>query len=769
MKVIEALHKYICDAGKYNSNSELPPKVILWPDGERLFEKCIPLLLKEIPELLIYGKYKPEDRTGPAIWLRCAVAKTVVVELPDDKIPIIYLPGISRDDLHVERKIDEIKPLIPLQYMGKFFSQRSAKDITPLALFSGKDYLGLSVVEGNDTRDALRAAIDIALEQEVNDLKNISLDEAYFNKMITGGDPLNIVLGYIDCETDYFENKNDIEKQAIVNTFENQFKFNPLREGRFRAAELLAKHESIEWKNVWNHYLLSYTRFNNIEKVIRSCSSYSTPLIGGKEYEGWPQYNDEQESELLQQLKALQDKTKSDIYKKIDSLYQDHKERLDYIWAKKGESPILNALVSFKQICDFIRNNSFGSTLNEISHFYQKDGCEIDFLVIQILSNLNKDEHKKLFNNLLKIVYVDGYLDVLTQKFQEVAKEDNYPYKEIVCNYSKDTCILFADGLRYDLAKHIATSLDLNYQVEENPTWVPFPSITQCGKYAVSPVVKELAGLEPEDFSPCIKDNATPVTNTNFKTLLEAKGWQYVENASIKEKDFGWYPFGDLDNLGHKLGDNLPSQIESKISEIETKIHELLNAGWTTVILVTDHGWLFVPGNMPKCKTTPVMLDSHKDRYSLVQAGENSGYPQVPWSWNKEYQVATPNGIGSFVDGKVYSHGGLSLQECLTLQLTISKKEVNKGHTLSIKNIKWKGMACTFEIEGCYQGLYAEIRISPADEKTAVSSKKNPYDEDGYTRLIVTEDNLDGKKAFIIITDDSKQLLYQHEVIIGEN
>lgn len=769
MKVIEELHKYICNAGSYNSNSELAPKVILWPDGERLFERCIPVLLKEIPELLVLGIYNPENRTGPAIWLRCAVAKTIEINLPADRIPIIYLPGISRDDLHVEKKVDEIKPLIPLQYMGKFFSQRSSKDITPLAIFSGKEYLGLNVVDGNKTRDALRAAIDIALTVDVNSLTGIALDDAFFNKLITGGDPITEVLSYLDCETDFFAGMNDVKKQAIISTFINQFKFNPTTEGRFRAAELLAKHDTIEWKPVWDHYQLSYTRFINIENAIRKCTSYETPLFGGKEYEGWPQFNQEAEERLFNELKSLQNKPKIDVYKSIDSLFEEHKERLDFVWTKKGQSPLLLSLDNFKKMIDLIRNNSFGASLEDLSKFYQEIGYQVDDYMLQTLAHINNDDYRTVLQNLLKQVYSESYLDVLAKNFQNAAKDDKYPYKEIIQKYEKDTCLLFADGLRFDLAKSVSVALAKLYKVIETPFWVPFPTITQCGKYSVSPVIKDLSGSEPGDFSPHIKQTEVVVTNTNFKSMLEEKGWQYIENASIKEKEYGWYPFSNIDSLGHKLGEKLPMELDNQISSIVNAVKELKNAGWKTVKIVTDHGWLFVPGNMPKCEKSGNMIDSHKDRYSLVQAGQNSGYPQVAWSWNQNYQVGTPTGIGSFVDGKVYTHGGLSLQECLTLQLTVidDSDDIQKN-PLSISNIKWKGMSCSFDIIGNISDITACIRTSPADKNSLISSEKKP-EEDGHTRLLVTEDDLDGKKAYIVLIDSNENLVMQKEVIVGEN
>ena len=96
----------------------------------------IPRQIEELPELFILGNYCPEKRTGPAIWLRCVVAcKIGEVKLPADRPPIIYLPGISHQDLRgVESCKDYLKPLAELQYRRAIWSSINSKDGTILGL-----------------------------------------------------------------------------------------------------------------------------------------------------------------------------------------------------------------------------------------------------------------------------------------------------------------------------------------------------------------------------------------------------------------------------------------------------------------------------------------------------------------------------------------------------------------------------------------------------------------------------------------------------------
>ena len=89
--------------------------------GGRVVEQLRGLM----PELLTLGEYDPATRTGPAIWLRCVIEPAVRAEKfpdlawPDGTVPVIYMPGVSRQTLRaVEECPDALKPLVELQYRG---------------------------------------------------------------------------------------------------------------------------------------------------------------------------------------------------------------------------------------------------------------------------------------------------------------------------------------------------------------------------------------------------------------------------------------------------------------------------------------------------------------------------------------------------------------------------------------------------------------------------------------------------------------------------
>src|SRR5687767_10540177 len=83
-------------AQAYAAGDQVVPCAVLWPDPERMWEAVIPALQKTMPELFVLGRYAPDTRTGPALWLRCIEARVADGAPSAGTTPLFYLPGVSR-------------------------------------------------------------------------------------------------------------------------------------------------------------------------------------------------------------------------------------------------------------------------------------------------------------------------------------------------------------------------------------------------------------------------------------------------------------------------------------------------------------------------------------------------------------------------------------------------------------------------------------------------------------------------------------------------
>ncbi len=114
--------------------------------------------------------------------------------------------------------------------------------------------------------------------------------------------------------------------------------------------------------------------------------------------------------------------------------------------------------------------------------------------------------------------------------------------------------------------------------------------------------------------------------------------------------------------------------IHAEIDRLALRIQKLLDVGWRSVKVVTDHGWLFCPDGLSTAELPKHLTASKWARCAAIKGESQVPVPTVAWSWNPSEQFATPNGAACFNTGSTnsYAHGGISLQECLTPVLLVS-------------------------------------------------------------------------------------------------
>ena len=130
----------LSNAAGYNKGAQSRPAVVLWTDSELLWSSTVNTLRLAGLPIFILGDYAPDKNTGPAIWLKCEIAKYVAEKGRDGLTPIVYLPGASRNDLRaIESCPRHLQPLAELQYRGVYWSQTNGKDWTVNAILTSSN------------------------------------------------------------------------------------------------------------------------------------------------------------------------------------------------------------------------------------------------------------------------------------------------------------------------------------------------------------------------------------------------------------------------------------------------------------------------------------------------------------------------------------------------------------------------------------------------------------------------------------------------------
>jgi hypothetical protein len=775
MRVLDHLLKAVRDAAAFNRDIQVPPACILWPDKERQWEGIMARLLDELPELFILGNYSLDTRTGPSIWLRCVLAnRSPLAPGPLHQTPILYLSGVSRQDLRaVENCPEHLKPLADLQYRGTIWNQSNAKDWTILAfLRSPQGGLGLDVAQDNDTKQSMLLALSRLLDEEVEPLKNKRLDAEFFKKLLIG-DPRRQILEWIDHPEKYRTSSSENEWLAFVEVCRSQFGIHPEKDGPLVASERLALREG-SWKTVWDRFCEAPNRYPHIPAQIKKCKMPGNSMLWsmGKasEYEGWPQWNELQETALRQGLLSLAKHDAATCRTELITFEQHHFARRSLVWAELREASLAQALEHLVVVASETRKSLNAGSLDDVVQAYLNSAWKTDDAVLSALACVESSEDFNAVTVAIRSVYLPWLEDSarhLQNIWEPIAKTDT-PSSDA------ESCIVFVDGLRVDSARRLKSILAAKGAViDEQIRWAALPSVTGTGKPAVAPLASTSAAenpsptdfqaMSPYQFEKALKDSGWMVIRA--KDPIPAPICQGYPVASTVNKL--WVEIGNIDHEGHERGAKLAKQLPALLAEVAERIEALLSAGWFRIRVVTDHGWLLLPGGLPKSDLPSAVSENKWGRCALLKSGATTAHRVFPWHWNPDESVVLADGISCFRSNEEYTHGGLSLQECLTLDLILSLDAPQGAATIA--EVKWKGLRCSVLAQGTVSGLHLDVRAFAEDANSSLINKTKPVEDDGRASVLIVDmdGDLEGIDAFVVLTNDAGILITQISTRIG--
>jgi hypothetical protein len=319
----------------YNTNASVQPVALLWPDETGQWSPVIRRIGERLPVVTL-GRYDPEQRQGPAYWIRCVVARTIDVGLPEGP-PIVYLPGVPRSEL---RAIDscppELAPIAELQYRGLEFTRPKSKQEWSIRglLTNVERGIGLTIVPGAETGNALLLALNQLLDEPVDRLSQQVLDADFFAELVNP-DPISTLLGWLDDPVAYRNRLDDAQWAAFVQQCKSDLGFQPLKDGPLTAARRLGERQG-NWAQVWKRFADMPGRYPGIAERL----SQAKPMdLLSEPSETWPQDNEEAEDRLRKQLLRLGTLAAEGAREEAVRLDAEHAWRRGTVWADLGLSP----------------------------------------------------------------------------------------------------------------------------------------------------------------------------------------------------------------------------------------------------------------------------------------------------------------------------------------------------------------------------------------------------------------------------------------------
>jgi hypothetical protein len=771
----QALVTALQSAAQGNSQTATPAAAVLWPDKECQWQLALPRVRQQLPGLYELGAFNPEASSGPAIWLKCAIA-AALSDVAIAGIRVVYLPGISRAELRaIESCPRDLQPLAELQYRGAFWSQSNGKDWTISAYLSSKNGgLGLDVAQDKATQEALAQvlATGLLLEQPLESLKGRQINAEWLLNLLAPN-PTRDLLAWLNAPQAMQQEWGTVRWDVFRKRAKTDFGFDPVADGVLAAAEKLAKREG-KWAAVSELYRDSYTSFPEVLTQLRAVQLPNLGLFPDMEQlAGYPQANEQGEAKLREALAGCEAMDAAQARSAILAAEKEHGTRRDWLWARMGLAPLAVALQNLARLAELSVAAPIGNTPTELALNYQQSGWLVDDAATRALGTVQSKADSDAVGAAVRAVYLP-WLEEAALRLQEAAKASGgLPPIDADMDLTASeagVCTVFVDGLRYDVAQRLQAKLQSLGTTKTGARWTSMPSVTASGKAWCSPVAKLVSGSAEEvEFEPRVAADSKPLSGHNFRKLLLENGVQPLDKHETGDPSGrGWTEAGDFDHYGHEHGIRLARDVDAQLAQVLERVEELVDTGWRKVRIVTDHGWLLIPGGMPKTDLPKHQAETRWGRCAVLKDTAHGTPLTFGWDWCKAVQVAYAPGVSSFIAGAVYAHGGISLQECLVpvIQLDCAGK-TGTGVTVGIESLTWKGLRCTVMVKGALAGMKADLRTKAAMADSSLASSAKALDG-GKASLAVPDDDHMGQAAMVVILGADGQVVQKQATTVGE-
>lgn len=751
-----------------SADGEMEPVALLWTDPDSQWARLVERLRASLPHLFTLGPYNPELRTGPAIWLRCAVDRALEdVALDPGVVPILYLPGVARQSLRAGDDCPRaLRPLVELQYRGRVWHQKNGRDWTVEAFLVSEDGLGLEMAQDQKTREAARRSLPLLAETPLDGLRGHRLEADDFDRLAIG-DPTRDLLRWMAAGDTFRQTEGETRWKAFCGVCKSDFKFNPDKKSPADAASKLLEGSG-KWITVWERFKEAPKLYPGVAHLLRDTPM---PLLHrGGEFDG--EGNAKAEQKLRASLTALADKPHAKALEKIAKLEDEHGKRRGWVWAELGESPLADALAPLAHLASAAATTLGGATVDAVVTAYVEGGWRCDRAALEALALVKQPADLALIQSVVRALYLP-WLDASARHFQSLvdAAEDSVCAKITGSQHEKDSCLVFADGLRYDVAGMLAERLETRgLHVRSSHRFAPLPTVTSTAKpFATLSHGKLEGGEDIVDFNPRFKDSAQAAKAERLRDDMASQGIDLLGEDIRPQKQGtigGWFETGKLDELGHKLGTRLAAQIDTELENLLDRVTGLIEAGWTRIRIVTDHGWLLMPGGLPAVDLPKHLTATKWSRAATVKGDAKPDVPVYPWHWNPYVRIASPPGVGSFVKNTEYSHGGISPQECIVPELMVERG--SGGTTAAITKISWRRMRCRVSVITNDPSVRVDLRTNWKQEKTSIAAASKEVGPAGEASLAVADDTHEGQAATVVVVDGTGNVLDHKTTTVGE-
>jgi hypothetical protein len=776
--LIHGLARALKDAAQTYEAGREWPAVLLWPDPERqwfaAFADLRRRLLLQGVALYAQGEYAPDEGVGPSIWLRCLIESPKTSNLKgaiaDGALPVVLLPGISWRNLREPLILPKsTQMLVEMQYRGDVFRQRrQARDWTVATFLRDPDQgLGLNVSVDARTDEAAKRALPALLDLEIEGWLRRRVGADDFDRLLVADDVRDVLTWIADPDAARVV-KNAAAWAALRNLIRSGYDIDIDETGALlRAIERLVRHTGA-WAKVWNRLADAPQQFQSVCERIRQATARQADLFG----EGNPLINPHDnavaEKMLATELVSIASLPSREAAEKVIGLEARHRARRDSLWARLGESPLAKAVEPLARLAAATETIVPGDDLATIAGSYAQDGWMVDAALIETIAAAGTQEYAvaPAASTLYR-----PWVDALARRFRAAFEAAGETARPTPLKIEPGTIVVFVDGLRMDVGHRVHERLN-DVGTEASLAWrlSTVPTITPTAKALVTPVGDSIGGRgKLEEFVPLEMSSGKPATIDVVRKAMLARGIQVLDRGSVvppeKPTSIGYAECGHIDSDGHVMGLRLAAQLHTEVVRISEYVQALKAAGWPRARIVTDHGWLLMPGGFEPIRLPPSTVIAKGCRAAILKEDAAAELAFLPWHWDKSVRIAMPSGAQAFRTGEFYAHGGLSPQECVIPDLTVGGESTTAGR-LRITAISWRRLRLTVEFAGQLKDEKVEVRRKERDPSSRVDVASTI--EGSRARITVSDEVEEGAPVLVVIVDRHGSIIDVRATRIGD-
>ena len=687
----------------------------------------------------------------------------------EEAIPIIYLPGVAKNDLrNVEAAGFNLQPLLEYQYTGTLFTQENGKEWTILAFVENSiSGLGLQVAKDGGTKSALKQALPTIFQDDDVFTGNSTIDAEYINIRLFP-DIIPSILKWM-CKGDVFLQNMEAGKRSVfISLCKAKYDFEPDHKNIKAIAEKLGSQRN-SWKQVWQMYANAPRKYPKLVELLRLAKPEDISNgIFVVPSESWPQVNEQKEEELSKALEKVSKLHPKEASLLLNALEQNHSDRRNWVWAELGQTPLADALQYLLRMATKATETFPSASIDELKNYYITSGFEVDQAMRKSLAAVKSEKDKTLIKSLIQSIY-KPWLESITNKFQNLIEKDTSTFSGQVANTETESFVLFVDAFRFELAEEFCNRLlNQKYKVSLETNWSAIPSLTPTSKTNASPIATMVSlTSDIKDFRPQLQSGKDLQTDA-FRDALATKDFKFVFSPGDISPNYKcWQEIGDIDTKGHEEQSGMVKRVEELFEQVQEVLDVAFEKGIKRIKIVTDHGWLLLPGGLPKTQLHEGLTETRWGRCALIKEGAITDLLHLPWRWNPSIFIAYAPEISFFKANQEYAHGGISLHECLVPTMIIENPNVSTS-AAKITEIKWVNLRCVLTTEGAKDGFTIDIRNKYNNSATSileVESKNKAVKENKVTLMV--SDEAESQAVTIVLLDETGRILDKKLTTVG--